>query len=129
MAEARAAAPLTAPFDQTGRVAIVTGAGSASGIGLATARLLGRLGAAVVLAATTDRVHERVAELRREGVTASGHVGDLTHEPAARRHPAARARTRLSVLHPAAGGLHTPSVGSPGWPTRVLTPPETLEGR
>jgi 3-oxoacyl-[acyl-carrier protein] reductase len=82
VAEARAVA-LTAPFDQTGRVAIVTGAGSGSGIGYATARLLGRLGATVVLAATTDRVHERVAELRHAGVTASGHVGDLTHELAA----------------------------------------------
>jgi 3-oxoacyl-[acyl-carrier protein] reductase len=45
------------PFDQSGRVVLVTGAGSPSGIGMATARLLGRLGAAVVLGATTDRVH------------------------------------------------------------------------
>ena len=50
-------------FGQAGRVALVTGAGSPTGIGFATARLLGRLGARVVLAATTDRVHDRVAEL------------------------------------------------------------------
>ncbi|GAA2476393.1 SDR family NAD(P)-dependent oxidoreductase [Terrabacter carboxydivorans] len=66
------------PFGQDGRVALVTGAGSPSGIGLATARLLGRMGARVVIAATTDRVHARVAELRSEGIVASAHVGDLT---------------------------------------------------
>ncbi|MBW8732118.1 MAG: SDR family NAD(P)-dependent oxidoreductase, partial [Terrabacter sp.] len=80
MAADRASGSEAAPFDQTGRVVLVTGAGSPSGIGFATARMLGRLGAAVVVAATTDRVHERVAELRREGVLASGHVGDLTRE-------------------------------------------------
>ncbi len=69
---------MNGPFAQDGRVAIVTGAGSANGIGFAAARLLGRLGSRVVIAATTDRVHTRVAELRREGVDASGHVGDLT---------------------------------------------------
>jgi 3-oxoacyl-[acyl-carrier protein] reductase len=76
----RASGLEAAPFDQTGRVALVTGAGSASGIGFRTAWMLGRLGAAVVVAATTDRVHDRVAELRRADVTASGHVGDLTLE-------------------------------------------------
>jgi 3-oxoacyl-[acyl-carrier protein] reductase len=70
-------------FGQQGRVALVTGAGSPDGIGFATARLLGRLGACVVLGATTDRVHARVAELRRDGITASGQVGDLTAEPVA----------------------------------------------
>jgi 3-oxoacyl-[acyl-carrier protein] reductase len=64
-------------------VALVTGAGSPTGIGLATARLLGRLGGTVVLAGTTERVHERAAELRREGTTVSSHVGDLTDPSAA----------------------------------------------
>lgn len=72
------------PFGQDGRVALVTGAGSPSGIGLATARLLGRLGARVVVAATTDRVQDRVGELRRAGIAASGHVGDLTDAAVAR---------------------------------------------
>ena len=67
-----------APFAQTGRVALITGAGSPSGIGFQTARMLGRLGAEVALAATTERVYERVTELRALGITASGHVGDLT---------------------------------------------------
>jgi 3-oxoacyl-[acyl-carrier protein] reductase len=61
-----------------GRVALVTGAGSPVGIGFATARLLGSLGAAVAVAATSDRVHDRAAELRSLGVHAVGVVGDLT---------------------------------------------------
>lgn len=70
------------PFDLTGRVALVTGAGSADGIGFATGRLLGRLGAAVALTATTSRIHDRVAALRAEGMTAAGVVVDLTEESA-----------------------------------------------
>lgn len=61
----------------TGRVALVTGAGSPDGIGFACARLLGRAGIAVAAASTTERIHERVAELTAEGVDATGHVGDL----------------------------------------------------
>lgn len=67
-----------APFDLDGRVALVTGAGSPTGIGFASARLLGRLGAKVVVAATTDRIRERVSELEAEGIEATGSVGDLT---------------------------------------------------
>jgi 3-oxoacyl-[acyl-carrier protein] reductase len=63
------------PF--SGRVALVTGAGGPNGIGFATARALGRDGARVAIASTTDRIHERVAELATEGIEATGHVGDL----------------------------------------------------
>jgi 3-oxoacyl-[acyl-carrier protein] reductase len=62
----------------SGRVALVTGAGSPTGIGFAVALALGREGARVALTSTTDRITERVAELRETGVEASGHVGDLT---------------------------------------------------
>ena len=47
-----------------GQVAIVTGAGSPGGIGFACAKSLAADGAHVVIASTTDRIHERVAELR-----------------------------------------------------------------
>ncbi|HEU4545435.1 MAG TPA: SDR family NAD(P)-dependent oxidoreductase, partial [Microlunatus sp.] len=69
----------------TGRVALVTGAGSPDGIGFATARLLGSLGAAVAVTATTDRVHERAKELEVAGVDAVGIVADLTDEAEAGR--------------------------------------------
>ena len=67
-------------WDLTGRVALVSGAGSASGIGVATARALGALGARVALTSTTDRVHERTAELRGHGIDATGFVARLETE-------------------------------------------------
>ncbi len=46
-----------------GRVALVTGAGSAEGIGFATARLLKAKGAKVAITSTTERIFERLEEL------------------------------------------------------------------
>ncbi len=63
-----------------GRVAIVSGAGSPAGIGFATARALGELGAGIVLTATSGRVLERAAELRASGITATGLVARLDDE-------------------------------------------------
>jgi 3-oxoacyl-[acyl-carrier protein] reductase len=73
---------VTTGLDLEGRVAVVTGAGSATGIGFAVCRRLGELGAAVTLTATTDRVHERARELRDADIRATGVVADLT-DPAA----------------------------------------------
>lgn len=69
---------LPAALDLTGRVALVTGAGAPDGIGFAVARVLGELGAMVVLSATSDRVQDRAAELREVGVSTSAHTADLT---------------------------------------------------
>jgi 3-oxoacyl-[acyl-carrier protein] reductase len=63
-------------------VALVTGAGSPTGIGFAICRRLGELGATVALTATTDRVRDRVRDLEEMGVRAIGLVADLT-DPAA----------------------------------------------
>ncbi len=71
---------LPASVDLSGRVALVTGAGAPDGIGFRAALLLGRLGAAVAVGATTERVHDRVAELRAAGVRAAGFLADLTEE-------------------------------------------------
>ena len=70
---------MSSAFDLTGRSALVTGAGSSTGIGFATARLLGEMGASVIITSTTDRIHERVRELHASGTEAFGIVGDLTN--------------------------------------------------
>jgi len=64
-------------FDLGGRTALITGAGSPTGIGYAAARILAALGARVVITATTDRIHERVGELVADGFDVTGHVVDL----------------------------------------------------
>jgi 3-oxoacyl-[acyl-carrier protein] reductase len=88
-----------------GRVALVTGAGSAAGIGFAAARLLGRDGATVAIASTTERIHERVAELQAEGIRATGHIGDLAAASVADRiaDEALGAHGRLDILVNSAG--------------------------
>jgi 3-oxoacyl-[acyl-carrier protein] reductase len=66
------------PFDFTGRTALVTGCGSAQGIGFATARLLTRLGAAVMITSGTERIQQRAIELLREGANVYALPADLT---------------------------------------------------
>jgi len=75
--------PIPAAFDLSGRVAVVTGAGSPDGIGFATARLLAELGAAVMISATTARIQDRVGDLRSNGFDVAGVAGDLTGPGAA----------------------------------------------
>lgn len=60
------------------QVALVTGAGSPTGIGFASAQSLGESGAAVALVSTTDRIHARAAEMAVRGMHAKGYVADLT---------------------------------------------------
>ncbi|MDH2902941.1 MAG: SDR family NAD(P)-dependent oxidoreductase [Actinomycetota bacterium] len=80
---------MTGEFDLSGRSALVTGAGSATGIGFATADLLTRMGASVLITSTTDRIHDRVKELVSRGGDAHGIVGDLTEATTALRLVAA----------------------------------------
>ncbi len=68
-------------FSLEGRTALITGAGSPTGIGFASARILAELGAHVMVTSTTERIHARVDELRQSGLTAHGLFGDLTDEP------------------------------------------------
>ncbi len=74
---------MPAAFDLSGRVAVVTGAGSPDGIGFAAAGLLAQLGAAVLISATTGRIEARTGELRAARFDAAGFIGDLTGEDTA----------------------------------------------
>jgi 3-oxoacyl-[acyl-carrier protein] reductase len=73
--------PLFSLKEQT---ALVTGAGSADGIGFAAAKLLAEMGAEIAIAATGQRIHQRAAELREAGYTVRAYIADLTDRPAAR---------------------------------------------
>lgn len=59
-----------------GRVALVTGCGSAEGIGFACARALAAAGAHVAITSTTERIHARAAEL----AGCPAYVADLARE-------------------------------------------------
>lgn len=61
-----------------GRTALITGAGSADGIGFATAQLLLAAGAKVAITSTTDRIFDRLAELGADAGTAFAQPADLT---------------------------------------------------
>src|SRR5499427_8054071 len=75
--------PIPAAFDLSGRVAVVTGAGSPGGIGFATARMLAELGAAVMITGTTARIRDRASELCAAGFDVAGLAADLTDAAAA----------------------------------------------
>jgi 3-oxoacyl-[acyl-carrier protein] reductase len=69
--------PIPTDWNLAGHSALITGAGSATGIGFASARALGELGARIAITATTARIHERVGELRSEGIDAIGLIARL----------------------------------------------------
>ena len=97
----------------------MSGAGSADGIGFATARLLGRLGARISITSTTERIHERAAEL--DGAFA--YVADLT-DPAQAVALVAAARAAhgpLDVLVNNAGMVQT-DAGDGGGRFAALSP-------
>jgi 3-oxoacyl-[acyl-carrier protein] reductase len=108
------------------QVALVTGAGSAEGIGFAIARRLRVAGVEVVVTSTTDRIHERARELdaiafpspARGGGQGGGVlalVADLSDEAAAQNlvETVLRQRGRIDVLVNNAGlrqtGVESPS--------------------
>ncbi len=98
------------PFDFSGRSALVTGCGSAEGIGFAAARLLARLGARIAVTSTTaDRIEARAAELRADGAGVSSHVADLTDRTQAFElvTAAREAHGPIDVLVNAAGMVQT----------------------
>jgi 3-oxoacyl-[acyl-carrier protein] reductase len=63
-----------------GQTAIITGAGSAEGIGFAVARRLHAASVRVVITSTTDRIHARARELDAGGEAVLSFIADLTVE-------------------------------------------------
>jgi 3-oxoacyl-[acyl-carrier protein] reductase len=61
----------------SGKVALVTGAGSPRGIGFATARLLTQQGAQVAITSTTRRIEDRARELSAQGPGVLALTADL----------------------------------------------------
>src|SRR5467141_4384266 len=68
-----------------GQIAVITGAGSAEGIGFACARELHAAGVRVVITSTTDRIHARARELDASGEAVLSFVADLTVETEVQR--------------------------------------------
>jgi 3-oxoacyl-[acyl-carrier protein] reductase len=92
-----------------GQTAIVTGAGSAEGIGFAIARKLHAAGAQVAITSTTERIQERARELDASSKRVLAFVADLTQETAAQKLvEAALQRTgRIDILVNNAGMTQT----------------------
>jgi 3-oxoacyl-[acyl-carrier protein] reductase len=92
-----------------GQTALVTGAGSAEGIGFAIARRLQAAGAHVAITSTTDRIHDRARDLDPSGKVVSAFVADLTDEAAAQGLVQAvlRGSGRIDVLVNNAGMAQT----------------------
>jgi 3-oxoacyl-[acyl-carrier protein] reductase len=59
-------------------IALITGAGSPTGIGFAIARALGLAGHRIAITSMTARIEDRARELKAEGIDAIGLAADLT---------------------------------------------------
>src|SRR5438874_193813 len=110
----------------SGKVALVTGAGSPRGIGFAIARLLAQQGAKIAITSTTQRIEDRARELSAECGDVFAMVG-LTRSLALEV-----ARQQITVNAVAPGWIETASssdqeiiagkntpVGRPGRPEEV----------
>ncbi len=96
------------------RVALITGAGSPTGIGSACARVLAREGARIAVTSTTDRIHDRAAHLTADGAEAAGFVADLTDREQVRALADAVTQTfgRIDILVNNAGMVNV-GMGEP----------------
>lgn len=89
--------------------ALVTGAGSALGIGYAIARRLAEDGFSVAITSTTERIHERAAALRAAGHPVRALVGDLTSLACARALRAELGPVSVLVNNAGMGRLGAPA--------------------
>ena len=89
------------------QVALITGAGSAEGIGMACARLLSESGALVAITSTTNRIEQRLSELGAD--RHMSFIADLTIESQAQQLVAAVLKRygRIDILINNAGMVQT----------------------
>jgi|SRR5579883_191747 3-oxoacyl-[acyl-carrier protein] reductase len=83
-----------------GQTAIVTGAGSPTGIGFAIAKYLYQQGAFIALGATSDRIHQNARQLNPQGQRVLPFIADLTQEAEAQRvvGEVAKCTGRIDIL-------------------------------
>ncbi len=83
-----------------GQTAIVTGAGSPTGIGFAIAKYLFREGVFVAIGATSDRIHQTANQLDPSGERVHPFIADLTQESEAQRvvNEVAKRTGRIHIL-------------------------------
>jgi 3-oxoacyl-[acyl-carrier protein] reductase len=104
-------------FDLHGSVVLVTGCGSPGGIGFACAKLMGALGARTAITSTTNRIEDRLDELRQCGAVVTAYIADLSRRPEAFGLVAEveKDHGQVDVLVNAAGiaqtGIAAPSAG------------------
>lgn len=98
-----------------GRVAVVTG--SSRGFGFAAAQVLGRHGAAVVLASRSEpHVAEAVERLRAEGITAAGRrcdTGEMADVEALREEARRLGTLDIWVNNAGISGVYGPTASTP----------------
>src|SRR5216683_3160012 len=96
----------------SGKVALITGAGSPQGIGFATARLLAQQSSKIAITSTTERIEERARELAAEGTDVFAFPADLRDHARAQVliHEVLARYGRLDILVNNAGMTQ---VGSP----------------
>jgi 3-oxoacyl-[acyl-carrier protein] reductase len=92
-----------------GRVALVTGAGAADGIGFSAATLLAEAGAKVAITSTTKRIQDRLKELPGAAAAKAAFIADLTDSGEAKALVAAVKKKfgRLDILVNNAGMVQT----------------------
>jgi 3-oxoacyl-[acyl-carrier protein] reductase len=93
-----------------GKVAIVTGVANPKGIGFASAKVLAREGAALMIVDYSEKVHDRVEELKRAGYKITGFKADLSKssEVAEMVKKALATFGKVDILVNAAGSVPNP---------------------